>query len=225
MNSSDSNILHCRNDHKLIYVLAFIILILVLFLLFLLYRTPVSWPNNELKYSARDFAVNQRVKNEHRFLGKPLNKQVCYENLKIIHAAFVKYQVLFWLSEGTALGFFRGNDFIDYDDDVDLGMLYRDRNIFINKILPKLISKGFKVVEERQNSSFIVLMRKNEKVDIDMHGMGVKCMSQKSECDSLLNILDLSTIMIDGLPYNLPGLRYILKRYGSDWNVPQRNKK
>ncbi|MCU0639393.1 MAG: LicD family protein [Candidatus Krumholzibacteria bacterium] len=56
----------------------------------------------------------------------------CTKNLKLIleysDRLFRENGIGYWLDYGTLLGAVREKDLIDYDTDVDLGMLYRDRD-------------------------------------------------------------------------------------------------
>lgn len=71
---------------------------------------------------------------------KPIDKQIAYENLKLAVEALEKLEVPFFLSSGTLLGFYRGGDFIDHDEDIDLG-------VFIDFYKPEIVkefnNKGF----------------------------------------------------------------------------------
>ena len=53
-----------------------------------------------------------------------MNKKICHENLSLFHEIMKKLNIDFWLSDGTALGFKRNNDFITYDNDVDVGFFF-----------------------------------------------------------------------------------------------------
>ena len=76
---------------------------------------------------------------------------------------------------------------------------------------------------------FISLIRKREKVDIDITGPNHNCMAAnygQYSCKQLIPLLDsFNRIKIRGRIYNLPKLEYIKKLYDESWNVPMRNDK
>ena len=69
---------------------------------------------------------------------KMLDKDAAYENLKLAQQCLNKLNVPFFLSSGTLLGFYRGGDFIDHDEDIDLG-------VFIDDFNPEIVSEFEKV--------------------------------------------------------------------------------
>lgn len=208
-----------------------IIIILVIIALFCIICIPkYYWGGKSMPdYCFVDSFKNWNIKLGHRFKIKKLDVDVCYENLAIFHDIMEDLKIPFWLSEGTALGFFRDKEIIPWDDDVDVGLMdsYKDR--FINEAIPMLKKEGFNVAEARVRKKlrFIALNRKNEKIDVDITGKGYHCIAAdygKYKCDQLLPYLkSFKTIKIKGRNYNLPKLGYIKKLYGEKWNTPVRD--
>ena len=58
--------------------------------------------------------------------------------------------ILFWLDYGTLLGYYRENDFIKHDNDLDIGARVEDAE----KIRTVLTSNGFKLVHKYHSSNF-----------------------------------------------------------------------
>ena len=65
---------------------------------------------------------------------KPINKKNAFENLKSAIEALNDLNIPCFLSSGTLLGFYRGGDFIDHDEDVDLG-------VFVDFHKPEIVSE------------------------------------------------------------------------------------
>ena len=219
---------------KFCIIFIFIILVFILIVFTIILFSEQHWEGFD--YPARSVynklkikEINDKIKNEHIHGIKKLNIEVCHENLALIHEAFKKYNIPFWLSEGTALGFFRDNKIIPWDDDVDIGFKIKYLKNFSKKILPYLISSGFIVSEiyRKASRNFVSLIRKNEKIDIDIirenKGYGCTSLMHKKvkNCDSLLpHLNDFTEIKIRGKIYNLPKIGYIKELYGNKWNIP-----
>ena len=204
------------------YYIAGIILFVCLLIL-LLILIPIPWGGLKYtSYRAVEYFHNRVIKLRHE-KGKLLNKEICHENLGLIHEVFKKHNIFFWLGEGTALGFFRDNDFISYDNDTDLGLFEKDKKKFHNCI-KELKKKGFVVGDIQMHGTFVCVFRKNEKIDIDITGKGSRCMSvYNKKCDLILPYLkSFNNILIRGKQYNIPKLDYIEKVYGKEWYVPKR---
>jgi LicD family len=177
------------------------------------------------------FVNNVCCKLWHKWLGYPLNKEVCLENLAIIHDVFKKHKLQFWLSEGTALGFRRDNDFIEWDDDLDIGVWSKDVPK-LKKAIKDLKEKNFVVGETRINGTFISLHRKGEKVDIDITGKDINCVANTNlsfingkPCKEFIHTLKFTPIKIKGRTYNLPSDDYLVILYGENWRTPIKGKK
>lgn len=209
---------------RVIFVFIFII---TAFLIIIFTELPWNGPHIP-KYSLYNYFNNMIIKKKHGYLNIPLNKEVCYENLAIIHDVFAKNDILFWLSEGTALGFTRENDFISHDDDVDIGIWDKDKEKFI-RCINTLKEYGFVVAEVMNNNNFYALIRKGEKVDVDITGLNHNCIScsktwTREPCEKIIPYLKFNKKEISGKFYNLPTIPYLEFLYGKDWKIPKRSK-
>lgn len=84
------------------------------------------------------------------------------EDIKIIKKVFKEKEVQFFLLFGTCLGAVREGDFIQWDDDVDLGIIEKTPPKTREEISEALRKEGFKIVEYQnyQQCSAIMCKRK-----------------------------------------------------------------
>ena len=151
----------------------------------------------------------------------PLDKDIAKENLAVIHDIFSRNGLFFWLSEGTALGYFRDNDIIEWDDDVDVGIFHKDKSVFVNIIIPQMIRKGFTIVQGFNN--FYSFERKGVDVDIDITGNGVMSIALMDDGDKIMpHLKDFNTCNIYGREFHLPKIDYMICLYGNDWYIPKK---
>lgn len=203
----------------------FLLILLVLFL-YAIYclSKELHWYNSSKikKYSYSSTLKNWYIKIiKHHIFKYPLNKKVCHENLSLIHEVMEKLKIDFWISDGTALGFMREKDFITYDNDVDIGFFSKDQDKFWDNI--NLFEKqGFEIAEIRDQNTFLVFLRKGEKIDIDITGKGLICdQCNNTPCENILPYLEtFDKINIKGKKYNMPKEDYILYKYGENWRIP-----
>ena len=192
---------------------------------------PLPWSGTDYpRFELFRDVENYMIKNIHTKLHVPLNKNICYENLSLVHDILQKHDIFFWLSEGTALGFRRNNDFIDWDDDVDIAIWEKDKDKLCT-IIKEFKKEGFsyagKGISVFGINVPLKLHRKGEKIDIDITGMNTFCVANgKSDASELLNCLyDFDKIDIQGKIYNIPKEKYLVKLYGDNWMTPIRNQK
>jgi hypothetical protein len=199
----------------------YIILLIVIIMLLI----PLPWTGYYPKFSLYMYIKNVIIKELHKTGIVPLNKQVCRDNLRLIYEIFEQHNIFFWLSDGTALGFARDNDIIDWDDDIDLAIWDKDHKKLLD-CLPELKQNGFEVAEVIMGGTFIVLLRNNEKVDIDIVGAKHKCSPpQQHPCtDVIPHLRRFKRIVIDRLTYNIPHQGYLKFAYGKTWRIPQNSK-
>jgi phosphorylcholine metabolism protein LicD len=133
-----------------------------------------------------------------------------------------KHEIFYWLSEGTALGITRDNALIPWDDDLDVSFMYTFRQKFIEKVLPELLMNGFTLDGFLNNNNFILLSRKNEKLDVDVVQKDAK---YTTECNSLFPYLNniWKKIYLNE-SFNIPGPEYLEFLYGKDWKTPRKDK-
>lgn len=98
------------------------------------------------------------------YLGcKKIDKAIASENLKVIaeimNGSGLKWGPIF----GTLLGMVRDNDFIDWDEDIDLYVMEEDRDDFLS-LLFKFRDAGFEAVRDYR-SGVLSIMKNGEYID------------------------------------------------------------
>jgi len=212
-----------------------ILILIIYILLFLIVIIPeYYWGGRKYhKFSHYNGLKDYFIKSFHQIGLNKLDKKICYENLKLIHEIFSEENIPFWLSEGTSLGFKRDNDFIGWDDDVDIATNFSNKEKVL-EALPKLIKKGFRISKINDNYDnnlgfSITVLRKNEIVDIDFIKKGIYCTTWKygiELCDPIVPFVQkFDKITIQNKIYNIPKDEYFNKLYGKDWRIPLENDK
>ena len=211
------------NCKLIIYIFILIFILLILF-------CPIPW-SGDLSFCLKDSLKSVYVKSKHKYLNKPLNKKICKENLETISQILNNLNLTFWLSEGTALGARRDKDFISHDDDVDLGMWYKDMSKFKKYAIPLIKKNGFKIDLEAHKNTFIRLSRNMETIDIDFTGKDIECVACQTKrancklCNTMLPYLkNMSYITFLGNKYLCPDVDYLEYLYGKEWNIPKKEK-
>lgn len=205
--------------------LAVVIMFFIFVILWLVIFVEYDWTQSGIsRFSIASFFSSEYAKIRHRDFGYPLDKEVCLDNLEKINDVFTTHDIFFWLSEGTALGFRRHGNFMEWDDDLDIGMWIDDVSKLPSAI-KDLVKEGFTVGCIKMNGTFIALYRNGEKIDIDITGNGLNCMAMSaswygSPCDEFIHTLKFTRIYINGNTYNLPSDEYLEKLYGKNWKTP-----
>ena len=154
---------------------------------------------------------------------KKLNKEAAYKILEDVTNILQKYNIFFWLSEGTALGIFRDGDLIDHDDDVDLSFKSKYFKIFKDKVIPDLKKLGY-VVDNFHNLYYI--MNNDIFIDIDILFENDLCAAKywKPVEELEPHIKDFYIKEFRGYKYNIPKESYYEYLYGKDYMIPLKKK-
>ena len=157
--------------------------------------------------------------------------------LKNIKDILNEHKQPFFLTCGTLLGLVRENKFIDYDNDIDLGIFYKDLNYDLKDII--LNSNKFKLKEELgniKNSYKISFIHKilNVVVDIFIHypikNKYYYCVSYytKNKIQNTFKwkypITKLKYTFFYDNKYLVPdnSTEYLEFAYGKDWKIPKK---
>ena len=154
-----------------------------------------------------------------------MNKQIALENLLIIRDLFAERGIPMFLTFGTLLGAFREKDFIAHDDDVDLGVFARDRDVIL-ALMPELENRGFRILSTRGNRVY-KLKRRAIQVDIFFVATKWTLRGRRWDLEGKATIaaryLDrLEEIEFLGHRFPVPHdpLGVVRSLYGRTWNVP-----
>ena len=211
--------------------LCVVIVLLLVICVGLIFVVPLKW-NTRSKLKFTLFGLLRHGSNKlSRMKGwRCLNTRVCKEILLIFHEVMGKYNVPFWLSEGTALGVRRERDFIHHDDDVDIALEIAHRSIIEESVVPELIEKhNFHVTKVWNRGRFITLTLKGETLDIDMIEEGKPCMSMTTtKMGSFRKYTGIKEFVSRLLPVSFLGKEFLIpddsyfeRIYGKNWLVPQ----
>jgi len=136
------------------------------------------------------------------------------EDLKIVKNVLDKLKVKFFLNYGTLLGAYRDGDFLESDNDIDLGIFGNERR---EEILEELKKQGFYLREGKDNGNICV----DRKTHFDIHLFTLKgdeYLCGLSNCKFPKEFDKLEKIIFKGLIFFVPGKteKYLEMSYG-DW--------
>lgn len=150
-----------------------------------------------------------------------MNKQIEEENLLIIKKILDTANIPFFLVGGTLLGAVREKDFIEHDDDIDLALMYKDKQRFVD-LLPAFEAEGFVLARYDRHSIFSIL-RKGQFVDFDFFEEYDELVYNGGGWAILKKFLDnLDYIEFKGELYLAPKdyEGYLESEYGENWRTP-----
>lgn len=154
-----------------------------------------------------------------------MNKQVALDNLLIIRDLFAERGIPMFLTFGTLLGALREKDFIDHDDDIDIGVFARDRDAIL-ALIPELEKRGFKTRSVRGERVY-KLERRAIQLDlffeVPKHTLRGRRWDLEGKATIAARHLDrLEEIEFLGHRFPVPHdpLGVVRSLYGRTWNVP-----
>jgi len=167
-------------------------------------------------------------------------RQVYTHMIRKINTAMERIDVPCFLSSGTCLGFFREQDFIKHDYDIDIGIMQSD---FTEDVLTEMENEGFELYRTLGTLSTGVeysfrlpgtKIGKAAKVDIFVHyneihnnKKHVYWTSYKTplfteQIKYRVSDFNLKRVRFKGMYVNVPDptLKYIQEHYGEKWMIP-----
>ena len=156
-----------------------------------------------------------------------INKDICYKMLKDLQEITQKYNIFFYLSEGTALGIYRDGDLLAWDDDVDVGIFAKDKERFQQLVVPEMRKRGYIYnIETMPKMDLHFFLRNNHMLDVEIVDPKLYCISKMEQpCYELIPHLQFTKKTWRGLELNLPKKSYYEYLYGKDWMIPKRGNK
>ncbi len=99
------------------------------------------------------------------YLGiKQINREIAFENLKIVIRVLREAEIRVSPAYGTLLGIIRENNFIEWDEDIDLFVLSEDKDKFLNALW-KMDELGLDLVRVERCDHLYSVMRNGEYID------------------------------------------------------------
>lgn len=171
---------------------------------------------------------------------KVLSDKILKESTSIIDDLNIRW----FLILGTCLGFVRDNQYLNNDDDIDIGIIYQDNNQ-IEGLNSKLKSKGYRT-NIRNHNTYDNPNKKDIKLINDIYNTDktqIHCIKNRVLVDIwIFYLVDDLGVYITGdsncirkellskyykykyndTKYNMPNLpeRYLEEHYGNKWNIP-----
>lgn len=171
-----------------------------------------------IKTSKGDFYFKPQIV----YLGiKQIDKQIAFENLKVVSEIMNKSGLNWGPVFGTLLGIIRDNDFITWDEDIDLYVLNEDKEKFL-PLLFDFKNAGFEVIRNWR-CGLISIKRNGEYIDFYF----VKKLEGNIMCSTgdafYFDKYFKDTIVWDfkGIKFNIPREyeEFLEFQYG-DWKTP-----
>lgn len=163
--------------------------------------------------------------------------------LKLITDELDKNNIPYWLECGTLLGAYRNNSFIEYDNDIDIGIL-NDYSNNVNSVIDELSSNSYieklKYVHNGELSydKIIKVMYKKDGIISNCRWMDIyffrknkdrieSCLFSDDTTSrfqaNLYQIENLETINLEDCQFKCPKnvSKFLKVRYGEDFMIPQ----
>ena len=159
------------------------------------------------------------------YLGiKQINRDEAFDNLKILLNILEKNNVLISPALGTLLGIIRDNNFIEWDEDIDLFVLEEDKDKLLNAFWD-LKKEGFDLVRVERAGLLYSVIRNGEY--IDFYIMEKLSPELRGSADIFMlerHLTDLIDWDFRGITIKIPKdyEEFLNLRYGN-WRIPVRS--
>ena len=158
---------------------------------------------------------------------KFINKEIASRNLEEVTRVFRQNNIPLILIFGTLLGAIRENDFITYDNDIDLAAFFSDKDYILKVIKGQLPSFEIQDVPFKFD---INLVRDGEKIELWLfEPSGDNYVYDPLRCKGITyhkSFFDNPGIRhFKGYDVSIPNMpvEFLKLTYGNDWNIPNQN--
>lgn len=164
--------------------------------------------------------------------GSNVNKEAAFRLISDLVDEFERLNIKYWFNWGLLLGVVRDKDFIPWDNDLDITIHAKDKDLVIAEIIPAMQNKGcFCPEREVCFPEDFWFIRDMEKIELNtVETIGDKYVYAPGRCDlacprEYLKILQ--KIQFYGRAFMIPwnAEEYLRLSYGDDWKTPIRDKK
>ena len=164
-----------------------------------------------------------------------INKDHALRNLVEAREILDKLGIRYWLTDGTLLGFFRNSDFIDHDEDLDMGA---DIASYNERMILDFTDSGWKLANiygKRDCGLEISFKKRKIKLDIFFfykengkmwHGAWRKYKKDGTTKRNLIKYsydsFGIKTAVFKGETFNIPENpeKFVVTKYGKNWRTP-----
>lgn len=170
----------------------------------------IPTPNGDLKFEPVQLYSGRKK------INKEIAKAILIDVSKILEENLITYGLIY----GTLLGAYRDNDFIEWDEDVDIFVLDEFRDNFLS-MLDFFQKKGLEII--RYEGDLLSLMRQGDYIDIYFFKKN-KYGGRSCGNDVISNKYFEKLESIDFLGKKFPTLgnveSFLITAYGQGWRVP-----
>lgn len=160
-------------------------------------------------------------------LPRTLDLDIAKENLLLVHKVFTERKIKFWLMFGTLLGAVREGNFIEWDHDVDVGVLADDFGFWF-PALTELQEEGFEIIRtivDKGKDCLVTILRKNYYIDFYVMSRYRRgwCFGNRYELKDYYS--EFIEVKFLGEWFLIPSRldEWLIEHYGKDWQVPKKN--
>lgn len=151
-----------------------------------------------------------------------INRDIAFENLQLINEVLSKENIFWQVCWGTLIGIMRDNDFIEWDEDIDIIILAEEEEK-LKDLLWDLKEKGFELIRHERGGLYSI-SRRGEYTDFYVLRKASDEIRYTIDGGYLLEKQILDTMVIDfkGLKLKIPR-QYdeLLTFYYGDWKTPK----